>query len=108
MILYHNVIDKESEGDIEIAAPVSMAFSGAGDVYGRELEASTMATTIHRGRYEGIARAYHALTDWVFEKGYDITGPTREIYVNDPRTVAAEELLTRLEFPICTEISGVR
>lgn len=108
MILYHNVIDRESEGDIEIAAPVGLSFSSEGDVYGRELEAGTMATTVYRGRYEGIARAYHAMTQWVSENGYDIAGPTREIYVNDPRTVAPEELLTRLEFPVCAEISGVR
>jgi len=108
MILYHNVIDQESEGDIEIAAPVGLAFPSDGDVYARELEAGTFATTVHRGPYEGIARAYHTLTFWVSENGYDIAGPTREIYVNDPRTVAPEELLTRLEFPVCAETTGVQ
>lgn len=108
MILYYNVIDQESEGDIEIAAPVEMTFSSEGDVYGRELEAGMMATTVHRGPYDGLALAYHALTNWVSEKGYEIAGPTREIYLNDPRTVAGEALLTRLEFPVCAEVNRVR
>ena len=100
MILYHNVIDQESEGDIEIAAPVATPFTSKGDVYCRELEAGTMATTIHLGHYEGIVLAYHALTRWISEQGFEITGATREIYLNDPQLVSPEELQTRIEFPI--------
>lgn len=107
MLVYHNVIDQESEGDIEVAVPVGVTFSGAGDVYERELEAGTVATVTHQGPYAGIVRAYHALTLWVSENGYDIAGPTREIYVNDPQVVAPDEILTRLEFPICAETSEV-
>jgi len=107
MILYHNVIDQECEGDIEVAVPVGVEVSSERDVYGRELEAGKIASTVHLGRYEGIGRAYNALTRWVSDNGYDIAGPTREIYVNDPRTVAPSKLMTRLEFPVCTEANGV-
>jgi len=47
--------------------------------------------------------AYHTLTGWISEHGHEIEGPPREIYLNDPQTVAPEELLTRVEFPICSE-----
>jgi len=100
MILYHNVIDHESGGDVEIAIPVDSAFAKDGDIDGRELEGGTMATVIHRGRYTEIAPAYHSLTKWVSENGYEIVGPTREIYLNDPQAVEETGLLTRLEFPI--------
>ena len=29
--------------------------------------------------------------------------PTAVIYLNDPQTVPPEDLLTRVEFPICSE-----
>lgn len=64
-----------------------------------------MATTVHSGRYEEIAPAYHTLTGWISEHGYEIAGPPREIYLNDPQTTSPGDLLTRVEFPICTEIN---
>ena len=64
---------------------------------------TTMATTVHHGPYEQIAAAYHTLTGWISEHGHDIAGPPREIYLNDPQTVAPAEILTRVEFPICSE-----
>lgn len=103
MILYHHMIDEETDGDIEICAPVEREFLKHENVYTRELERGTMAITVHHGPYEEIAPAYHTLTSWISENGYEIAGPPREIYLNDPRNVTPDELLTRLEFPICTE-----
>ncbi|MDX2344085.1 MAG: GyrI-like domain-containing protein [Acidimicrobiia bacterium] len=50
-----------------------------------------------------MAPAYHALTSWIAEQGHEIAGPPREIYLNDPQRIPPAELLTRLEFPICTD-----
>lgn len=38
LIVYHEVIDQETDGDIEISVPVAAPFEDDGDVYGRELE----------------------------------------------------------------------
>jgi effector-binding domain-containing protein len=103
LIVYHDVIDEETDGAIEICVPVNQAFPGDGDVYGRELEGGSMATTVHHGPYEQIGSAYHTLTGWISEHGHDVAGPPRETYLNDPRMVAPEELLTQVEFPICSE-----
>ena len=105
LIVYHDMIDQETDGDIEICVPVAGAVSGDSDVYGRELEGGPMVTTVHRGPYEEIAAAYHTVTGWISEHGHEMAGPPREIYLNDPQTVAPEELLTRVEFPICSEES---
>lgn len=104
LIVYHDVIDEETDGDIEICVPVSGPIDGDTDVYSRELEGGTMASTIHRGPYPEIAPAYHTVTGWISEHGHEIAGPPREIYLNDPQTVAEEDLLTRVEFPIRTEV----
>ena len=103
LIVYHQEIDEETDGDIEICMPVESAISGDSEVYGRELEGGTMATTVHRGPYQEIAPAYHTLIGWISEHGHEIAGPPREIYLNDPQTVPPEELLTRVAFPICSD-----
>lgn len=105
LIVYHDMIGEETAGDIEICVPVDTTISGNAGVYGRELEGGTMATAVHHGPYEEIAAAYHTLTGWISEHGHEIAGPPREIYLNDPQTVPPEELLTRVEFPICAEPS---
>ena len=62
-----------------------------------------MAVTEHLGPYDALAPAYHSLTSWITANGYEFAGPPREIYLNDPHTVAPEELKTRIEFPVCSD-----
>jgi len=100
LIVYHDIIDRENDGDVELCVPVAAAFEADGDVYGRELEGGAMATTVHQGPYEQIGPAYQTIMSWIAENGREIAGPPREIYLNDPREVAPEKLLTRIEFPV--------
>ncbi len=104
MIIYHTVIDEQTDGELEICVPVDVAITGDSEVYSRELEGGPMVTTVHHGPYQEIAPAYHTLTGWISEHGHEIAGPPREIYLNDPQIVAPEELLTRVEFPICADV----
>ncbi|HEU4894533.1 MAG TPA: MerR family transcriptional regulator [Acidimicrobiia bacterium] len=103
LIVYHDVIDEQTDGDVEICVPIGGVMDADSDVYGRELEGGLMASTTHRGPYQEIAPAYHTITGWISEHGHEIAGPPREIYLNDPQTVPEEELMTRVEFPIHTE-----
>jgi len=100
MIVYHSVIDEETDGDIELCVPVKADFIGDDPVRGRELEGGKVASTVHRGPYERISPAYHFLARWISDNGFEISGPPRETYLNDPRTVASDELLTRVDYPI--------
>ncbi len=100
LTVYHEVIDQETDGDIEVCIPLQQVFAGTGDVRGRQLEGGAVATTTHTGPYEEISPAYHALTEWIAGQGYEIAGPPREIYLNDPQEVAPDALLTRLEYPV--------
>lgn len=99
-IIYHEVIDKEHAGDIELCVPVSRHVDLEGDVYGTELPAGPVASTVHRGPYDQIGPAYHTLTSWITGHGHQMSGPPREIYLNDPQTVPPDELLTRIDWPI--------
>lgn len=100
MILYHDVIDEQSDGDVEICVPVDSAILDGVDVFSRELEGGLVATTTHKGPYQEVTPAYHSITQWISENGYEIVGAPREIYINDPTITAPEELLTQVEFPI--------
>jgi effector-binding domain-containing protein len=103
LIVYPDLIDDETGGGLEICVPIAADFVGDTEVYARELEGGTMAATVHHGPYELIGPAYEALTGWISEHSHETAGPPRETYLNDPETVAPEELLTRVEYPICSQ-----
>ncbi|MGI9585622.1 MAG: GyrI-like domain-containing protein [Acidimicrobiia bacterium] len=98
-VVYHAVIEDDVAGDIEVCLPVDSHVDPVGDVYSRALEGGAMATAIHKGPYPELRATYQELMAWIPEHGYEIAGPPREFYLNDPRTVAPEGLLTRVEFP---------
>jgi effector-binding domain-containing protein len=43
---------------------------------------------------------YEKLFAWIEESGKRLVGPTREVYLNDPREVPPEELLTEVYTPM--------
>lgn len=49
---------------------------------------------LHVGPYNLIRAAYEAIGAYASEHGYKVTGPGHEIYLNDPRRTAPEELKT--------------
>jgi effector-binding domain-containing protein len=65
-----------------------------------ELPGGTFACLVHRGAYEELGLAYHALHAWVQEHGHEPRGPVREIYRNDPADVAPDALVTELLLPV--------
>jgi effector-binding domain-containing protein len=65
-----------------------------------QLDGGAVASLMHRGPYEELAVAYHALYAWVQERGHGEAGLVREVYHNDPAHVDASELLTELVLPI--------
>ena len=100
-IVYHDVIDETTDGDIEVCIPVPTDVQGSAEgVAWKEVPAAAMATTTHQGPYDEIAPAYHTVTGWIQDHGHQIAGPPRELYLNDPQTVAPEDLLTEVQFPI--------
>ncbi|GIE82065.1 hypothetical protein Aph02nite_80150 [Actinoplanes philippinensis] len=96
-VVYHDVIDEVTEGDVEICVPAA-GFP--------QMPGCIVASTVHRGPYPEISPAYHAVTAWIEENGRRPAGPPREIYLNDPQTVAPADLLTEVQFPIESSGSG--
>jgi effector-binding domain-containing protein len=100
-LVMHDVIDEETEGDVELGFPIAGPFEGSGEVAGTELPQTTVAWTIHHGPYDEVGPAYHTLTGWIQEHGHEIAGPPREIYLTDPtETPDPADYLTEVQFPI--------
>lgn len=99
-IIYHDVIDEETEGDIEMCIPVSGQIESAGDVESKVVSGGPVAALVHKGAYDELGPAYHALSTWITEHGHQFAGPPRETYLNDPTEVSVDELLTEVVWPI--------
>lgn len=100
-IIYHDVIDEQTDGDIEICIPIGTQVDATHDeVDFKTVPGGTVAATTHRGPYDEISPAYHTVTGWIQDHGHQIAGPPREIYLNDPKSVIADDLLTEIQFPI--------
>lgn len=100
VVVYHDELNEETEGQIEVCVPVPPAVEGRGDLYRTEVPGGMMATTLHRGPYNEIQPAYHSLVGWIQEHGHDLAGPPRETYLNDPTEVDSTDLETEIAWPI--------
>jgi len=92
--------NEESNADVEVALPVAREVESSGEVVCYELPGGQMARIVHRGPYEKCAPTYKKLFAWIAEHQKKITGPTREVYLNDPRKVPPEKILTEIYAPI--------
>jgi len=84
--------------DLEIGFPVSQAIQSEGDIQSSEIPEGQYATCLYTGPYSDIEPAYIALTQWIENQGYQTTGVTYELYLNDPAQTSLEELQTQILF----------
>ena len=66
----------------------------------KQLAAVKVATAMHKGPFDTVAKTYEALVCWIMQNGYDIAGPCQEIYFKDPSQTPPKELLTEVGFPV--------
>ncbi len=66
----------------------------------KKVEAAEVAATMHKGPYDQEGATYGALAGWIAENGYEIVGPSEEVYLSDPGKTAPDELLTEVRFPV--------
>ena len=90
----------QHNADVEVVIPVSAQIDGDDEIACYELPGGPMAKITHQGPYERSATAYKKLFAWIAENHKKVAGPTREVYLNDPRNVPPEELLTEIYAPV--------
>lgn len=98
-VVYHEM-DPERPGDIEVFVPVVAGFDPPVGMTVKTLEPAHAVSTVHRGAYERLGEAYDAITAWLTEHDVEPVGPPRELYLNDPNVVGADETLTEIDWPV--------
>jgi len=92
--------NEEASADVEVVVPIANVVDGQGAITCYELPGGKMAKILHEGPYEKSALTYKKLFEWIAANHKKVAGPTREVYLNDPREVPSEELLTEIYAPI--------
>jgi len=88
------------DADLEVAFPVTSRTRTEGNISTYELPGGMMARVRHKGPYQECAITYGKLFAWLESEGKKITGPVREIYLNDPCEVTPDEILTEILAPV--------
>ncbi|MCW4015933.1 MAG: GyrI-like domain-containing protein [Candidatus Bathyarchaeota archaeon] len=92
--------DKEGTADVEVAIPILKRGKETKEITCYKLPAAKMVKTVHKGPYREEGTTYERLFVWLEKNKKTITGPIREIYLNDPHEVSEEELLIEIYAPI--------
>jgi DNA-binding transcriptional MerR regulator len=100
MIVYHDLIDEVSDGDVEVCIPVHDDMTHHPTLMIHRLEAIQVAAIDHQGPYDQIGSTYTRMLQLITSQGLEPAGAPREIYLNDPAVTPPDALLTRIEFPI--------
>jgi effector-binding domain-containing protein len=86
--------------DLEIGFPVGRPLPGRGEIQPSEIPGGWQATLHFTGRYDAMAPAYEALTEFIKNSGHEPTGVAYEFYLNDPTGLSPEEAQTLIMFPL--------
>jgi effector-binding domain-containing protein len=98
---HHEGRPSGNEMPVEAAAPLAAPIleSARVQVY-HLLAVETMASTIHQGTFVRIGQAHEAVVRWTQTNGYQISGPSREIYLQYEREGNPNDYLTEIQYPV--------
>jgi DNA-binding transcriptional MerR regulator len=94
----HNPGYMEHDPDMEAAAYLEAPVPEGGRVKVHTLPGGAVASTIHRGAYEDLSKAYEALMVWMQGSGYQPVGPSRELYLHMGETPDGH--VTEVQIPV--------
>jgi DNA-binding transcriptional MerR regulator len=100
--IWHDIEYRESDVDAEAGVLLDGPVAVSGRLQCRELPAEETACYVHRGSYRDLTGAYQRLTAWMEERGLQIAGPPREIYLHMTMPVRQDDdsYVTELQFPV--------
>ena len=98
LAVYHNMEYTEKDIDAECGFLIDETnLSGQGMVGIRPLPGrEMMACIVYHGSFDGLTAAWGALGQWIADNGYQVVGPSREIYLE----WQSGEPVTELQYPV--------
>lgn len=105
LTIFHDPEFRPADLDIEVVVPVAPGAAGAiplddaGDLTLRELPPIAQAAVLmHIGTYATLDETYATIGRWIAESGYQIAGPSREVYLSAPDEQG--NAATEIQFPV--------
>lgn len=86
--------------DFEIGLPVAEPLATQGDIQQSEIPGGRHAVTVHKGSYETLPSTYSALFEWLAANGHTAGGAPFESYIDDPGSIAPDQLRTEVYVPL--------
>jgi effector-binding domain-containing protein len=102
LCLYYDGEYREEDANFEPCVPVRKRVEADG-ISVRELPAARCVTLVHRGPYEELRCSYARALAYAKERGYEVTLPTREVYLKGPGMIFRGnpmKYLTEIQLPI--------
>lgn len=78
--LWHTSADTYEDEDTEAVVPIDREIPASDRVQVYELEGGAFASATHSGRFDDFAKLHPALLRWIDANGFEIIGPSREVY----------------------------
>lgn len=103
MVIYHDEVNMDSDGPIEVCVPVAGAVEPFGDTRVRMERAHKVAyarISKREVQFPDILEAYSSVEAWIRENGEQVAGSPREIYIADWAQAQADDLVCDIAFPI--------
>jgi effector-binding domain-containing protein len=101
--IYHDKEFKESDVDVEAAVPItSVELPQHERLKLRTLPGvEQMASLLHQGSYDDFVSVYQVLMTWIETNGYQVAGPSREIYLRGPESGEdPSNYMTEVQLPV--------
>jgi effector-binding domain-containing protein len=99
LALWHTTADTYTDEDAEAVVPVNRLVPESDRVKVYELPGGTFASAVHHGRFAEFTQLHPALLRWIDANGYQITGPSREIYVRHDVSQPGSSV-TEVQYPV--------
>lgn len=88
---------------MRIGMAVEAPIDGKGDIEAVAMDAQSCVRTIHKGPYQKVGDTYNKVIDWAEANMVQLADYTIENYINDPTTVAREDIETLILIPVVNQ-----
>ena len=89
-----------SKQPMRIGMAVEAPVEGDGEIEAVAFESLDCVRAIHKGPYQKVGDAYKEIVDWAETNDVELANYTMENYINDPTTVAKEDIETLILIPV--------
>ena len=101
-MIYYNSPDQVKPEELrwDVCIPVHPMEKVAEPLIKGEYKYPLVAEFMYKGPYDSVSSAYPRLMKFIAEKGYTVSGPACETYMDDPVSVKSEECRTLIVIPV--------